>query len=223
MLWTTFLNNVRQLIFQNVWREVYDESVWYTTINEGLYDIYMILNSKKIWEYSFTEETVTASWTNEYETTYSILWIVDEKYGDEKNTGVLADSLYHLNKKNFATNDSMQIGSANTPMRQFTLLVDQTLKTWVKGIKTSEDYTSILIRYFRWPTLVTVDNINDQIDLPEVLIRALKLYCFMELIPPVFMENGANLSQFYYARYKDALQVYSDCIGSSIDFSFTSR
>jgi len=225
MLWSTFLSTLKHQMLQNTGREFFNDSLYYVIMTEGLQDIYMWLNSKDLWSYAFMEETVAQSATEkEFETTYPIMGIVDEKYGEEYNTGVKAGE-YFLDKKTFATNESFVMRNNSTqPVRQYTFLIDKTDWFWyVKWIKTSEAYDSIQIRYLREPTKVTSDNLDEHLDIPEMLSRTLRLYCMMELMPSPYLDTGANMSEFYFKRYQDALKSYASSIGSAIDFRLVSR
>ena len=223
MLWSVFLATLKWQVLQNAGREFWDDAIYYTIMTEWLQDIYMTLNSKFIWQYSFVEETIAVTNTNEYVTTYPIMAIIDEKDSDEKNTWVKAGN-YFLKPKTFATNETFVASNWTTnTMRQYTMLMDQTSKTWIKWIKTSEAYDTVTIRYLREPTYVDVDTLTSHLDIPNMLSRALRQYCMMELMPWPYLDTGANMSQFYFARYKEALQMYANSIGSNIDFNFVAR
>lgn len=205
-------------MYQNAGNDMIDTSTYYLLANEWLQDIYFFMNTKKIWFHSFVEETIspTGADNNEYRTTYPILWLVKEEGDDriQKNNGVFTTSWVPLRKKTFATN----------AQDEFTYLVDSTTMEGIVGIKT-HDWTvgDITIRYFRQPTLVSIDTLNQPLDLPIQLTRALRLYLYMEMKPITYLDTGANMSQFYYSRYKEALQNYANSIGSDIDFSLTTR
>lgn len=224
MLWTVFLSTLKHQLLQNTGREFFNDSLYYTVMTEWLQDIFMWMNSKQIRNYAFVEETVTESDTaKQFETTYGIMGIVDEKYWDESNTGVKASNCY-LRRKVFATNESFAARDwVENSMYEYTFLVDTSGSWHIKGIKTSETYDSIDIRYFREPIAVTSDTIWNHLDIPNILSRALRLYCMMELMPSPYLDTGANISEFYFARYREALMSYASMIGSSIDFSLVSR
>lgn len=218
MLGNVFLNSLKLILWQNASRTFIDDSVYYTIITEGIQDIFYMLNTKKIRWYSFVEETLSADADTDglvYTSSHKILWFVRESdtTWEDRRTGVETITHTILEKKPFATNRS----------GEFTMVVDSATKTGAKGIKTHTAHWDLILRYFREPDPFTQDTLTTELDLPNGLTGALRIYCMMELLPFAFLDTGANLSQFYYNRYKERLQSYASVIGSDIDFTFTHK
>lgn len=71
-----FMSSLKAVLRQNGSRDFFDDSTYYAIVTEGLQDIFFILNTKKIWGYSFVEETLSAVDGTDglvYHTTYPIL------------------------------------------------------------------------------------------------------------------------------------------------------
>lgn len=217
-LTSSFLNSVKWSLYQNAGDDMIDTSTYYLLANEWLQDIYFFMNTKKAWFHSFVEETISPTWTdgNEYRTTYPMLWLCKEEKDErvDRNDWVVTTAWFPLRKKTFATNEG----------DEFTYLVDTTTMEGIVWIKTHDSSAwDLRIRYFRQPTLVNIDTLNQLLDLPIQLTRALRLYLYMEMKPITYLDTGANMSQFYYGRYQQALLNYANSIGSDIDFNLTTR
>jgi hypothetical protein len=217
-LTSSFLNSVKRSLYQNAGSNMIDTSTYYLLANEWLQDIYFFMNTKRSWFHSFVEETISPTWTdgNEYRTTYPILWLCKEEKDEviDRNWWVVTTGWIPLFQRTFATNAG----------NEFTYLVDNTTMEGIVGIKTHDwNAGDLRIRYFRQPTLVSIDTLTQPLDLPIQLTRALRLYLYMEMKPITYLDTGANMSQFYYSRYKEALLNYANSIGSDIDFNLTTR
>lgn len=200
----TFLRNIKNTSLQNIAQDFYDDSDWIFVIKWWLQYIFWQINRKNIWYYTAVKETLSPepnTWDKIFKTTHKIQWFIHDR--KTNNTWVYWDK-YSFSRKNFFVDDEQWY--------HFTVEWD------TEGIDTivlSQPMTELNVRYKRWPTIPLIDKLTTDIDIPSDLQSALKMYCLWQVFP-LYLENWAQLSQFYFNQMNIELENYMSTIWENI-------
>lgn len=233
-----FLQVMKNQALQNISQDYNSDSVWVFYINAWLDYIYRFLNARHVRPYSVVDETI-GDWTatNEFTSTYSIQWIIIDKFF-EGSENVSAD-VYWYNSRgmtNFETR-ATTINDSNTGViadpdanwewtqlyrKNFIANTDQNtyaFVSWIDGIqtvKTGKNFSYLRLRYKRWPQRIDVWDLTVDVDLPVDLLWSLLDFC-MWRIYPVHLENGFDLANNYFQHGVEDLTNYVNSLWSNIE------
>lgn len=199
------VNNLKNTSLQNIAQDFYDTSDWIFVIKWWLDYLFGSINRKRIWYYTSVEETLSPEPNKDnkvFKTTHTIQWFIKDK--KTNNTWVYTDS-YSFNRKNFFVDD--------LKWYYFTVGWDE---NGINIITLSQPVDALKVRYRRWPRIPTVDDLTTNVDIPSQLESALKMYCLWQVFP-LYLENGAQLSQYYFNQMNIELDNYIQTIGENID------
>jgi len=236
MLASDFIRRLKTKSFQNISTEQYDDDDWVFYINAANNYLYRYFNARSIWPFSAYEELIvpTTVPSTQFNSTYTIQWMISDKFSsgqtssvsiswyntietssrviDDSSTGVWADA------SSLTSNDWQQLVRKNfftTPgWNEFAFMANTTGIYWVI---TGTAYSSLLLRYKRWPAKLETADINTtNIDLPDDLLGALQ-NIVLRYAMPIYLENGVNLSKWYQEQAIEDMKNYAELIGLMID------
>lgn len=210
---SSFLSLIKAESLQNISDDFYDSKDFVNSISRSLDYIFRYLNAKSIFPYWAIEEEVTADSLDPrlFILSNKLQWLI----WDRDDTEI--DSFSDRWSESWVWGDGKSLSQKNFFITQdkwdfFTFVPSI---EWIKSIRTSKAYGSLKIRYKRWPKYPQIDEVNEDIDLPEDLIWVLLNLCMWRVIP-LFLENWFDLANNYYLQSNEDLDNYAQVMGGAV-------
>lgn len=207
---------------QNLSRDMYEDADFIYNINTSMISIYLWLNKHGRWFFTKADEVISpVEWSEGklFKPQHKILGLINK----EKSWGwPMGLSIFESESEDKEI--EFYPYSVDKGANGATFHVDQwdgdTEKMTYDGIKTTQSYDQIFLKYVRSPVLWTPENQSEiDIDMPYELLKALELKVKSMLFTQPYLEQWADLSGFWASQYEQEITNYASSYGISVDIN----